>query len=98
MIYYRFRKGVVLTSICGEYLLVATPEARSYCERIRQINETGADIVVQLLNGAGNIDEIINGLQDEYEITNTIEFREKIQVFLDDLIKKGYVIIEEHQD
>lgn len=39
---YQIRPGVVLSEVCGEYLLLATMEASRYCPYVYQINETAA--------------------------------------------------------
>ena len=39
---YRARPGVVLLEVCGEYLLIATGEARGHCPDITQLNTAGA--------------------------------------------------------
>lgn len=40
---YSLRPGIVLAEICGEYLLVATGEARSACPYVTQINPAAAE-------------------------------------------------------
>ena len=49
---YETRPGVVLTNICGEYMLLAAKAAREYCPYMTQLNESSAFLWRLLESGA----------------------------------------------
>ena len=95
MKYYRLRPGIVLTTICGQDILIATPEARPFCKKIQEINPTGGDIVRFMEGDARTFDELMDLLTEEYEIEDPTEIKEDIMGFLQNLIKDGYVLEDE---
>ena len=94
MMVYRRRKGVILAKICGEYLLVASREAREYCPYVNQVNETAALLWELLEKGAG-MDELMKRLRERYEMPEDEAARRQVEDFLNILVKNGYVIAEE---
>lgn len=50
---WKIRSGIVLTSVCNEYMLVTTAEARGFCPYVKQINSTGAYYWTLLEKGMG---------------------------------------------
>ena len=49
---YVTRPGVVLTSICDEYMLLAAKAAREHCPYMTQLNESSAFLWRRLEQGA----------------------------------------------
>lgn len=91
---YSLRGGVVLTTICGQDILVATPQARPFCKKLQEINPTGGDIIRFLEGEARTFDELMAFLAGEYEIEDPGEIREDIRGFLKILTEQGYVLEE----
>ena len=91
---YKTRPGVVLTSICGEYLLVSGKGARDTCPYVTQINETSADLWKCLEKGA-SFGQMFEAMSEEYEIEDPENAKEGIQAFLNQMMETGYVIKEE---
>ena len=54
---FKRRPGVELLEISGEYLLVATKEARDKCSYVTQINEAAA-VYWKLLDDAYSVDQL----------------------------------------
>ena len=51
---YKIRDGLVLETLCGTSLLIATLEARKYCPYVMQLNEASAYIWKMLFEVSGN--------------------------------------------
>lgn len=93
---FKVRPGIVLATICGEDLLIATKQASVYCQKARHINETGADIIRLLLQSPRSLEEILHGLSEIYDIPEgTVE--KDTRMFIDILMENGYVIVQEEQ-
>lgn len=88
---YQVRKGIVLTKICDEYLLVAAKEARKYCPAVIQINETAAKIW-ELIRANKNTDEIIDYFSEMYEVDNSEEMVSKVTDFIRTMHDRGYLL------
>lgn len=88
---YVLRKGIILTEICDQYLLIATKTAREYCPYILHINESAAFIYKQLENGL-NIDEINQGLLDEFDIDQNVDTKSLIEECLKEYANRGYIV------
>ena len=98
MTMYMTRPGVLLTEICGEYLLVSTKQAREYCPYYSQINENAAFLWKHLQNGA-DLESLERCVLQEYELQNPDEARGLIQEFVDQMLECGYLLQkgEEHE-
>lgn len=90
---YRIRPGVVLSSVCGEFMLVATRKARGLCPYVKQINATGA-YYWELLMQDMDFEQMVAHAADRYHVEPT-RIRPGLRIFLDDLVKKGYLLPEE---
>ena len=90
---YCCRDGIILTKICGEYLLVAATNCREYCPGVTHINETAADIW-KLLKERKTAGEIRQYLTENYETEDTYQLDEMIAAFLENMKDKGYLIPE----
>ena len=94
--YYR-RKGVILTKICDEFLLVASEQAREECPYVKQINQTAAFLWEELTDRI-SFEQMMKSLKDRYEISDMSSAREQTKMFIDVMIKNGYIIAEEIAD
>ena len=90
---YRCRKGVILTEICGTYLLVAAKGAREYCSAVREINETAAFIWKRVLEG-DSFAEVIDALGAEYVFPDYDTAEKKISEFMEEMVANGYFTVE----
>ena len=90
---YRTRNGVVLTSICGEYLLVAAQEARKFCPFCTQISESSAFLWRLLENGA-EADQLLKAVEEEYEIDDRSSTLQAIDQFVAQMLELGYLLRE----
>lgn len=93
---YKIRDGIVMESLCGVSLLIATLEAREYCPYVMELNEASAYIWNMLFEGKTQ-DEMTELAAKDFQIT-TDEARETIQEFLAELIKQNYLIIEKNEE
>ena len=99
MDHYVTRPGVVLTSICDEYMLLAAKGAREHCPYMTQLNESSAFLWRRLEQGADR-DDLERAVQEEYEIDDPADAREAIRGFLDQMLQLGYLLREgeEHEE
>ncbi len=87
------RAGVVLVSVCGENMLVATQKAQNYVPHITKINEDGA-FYWKMMERHMSIPEMVkqaalkNGTEEKKEHLMLMKFWRK-------LIQKGYLVIKE---
>ena len=96
MISYSTRKGVLLTNICGEYLLVADREARRYCSYVRRVNDTAA-FLWKRLEGCASETDLILALIKEYGISEG-DAQSAVKGYLEQLDRNGYLLTEERYD
>lgn len=90
MIMYKANPGVVLGEICGEYLLVASREAREKCPYVTQINETSAFLWKQLEDEA-TFEDLLMTVKSNFEIDDEPSVSEWIHEFIDEMISLGYL-------
>lgn len=88
---YKTRPGVVLTSICGEHILVAAKAAREYCPYVTNINETSAFLWKILQNGA-DINELMKAVLDEYEVNDISSAEAAVRGFVRQMLELNYLI------
>lgn len=96
---YVTRPGVVLTSICDEYMLLAAKGAREHCPYMTQLNESSAFLWRRLEQGS-DLDALEQAVSEEYELADPTEAREAIRGFLDQMLQLGYLLREgeEHEE
>lgn len=87
---YQTRKGVVLTSVCGEYLLVSAAAAREHCPYVSQINETSAFLWRELEKGR-NTEELKQAILDEYAVEEPLSLDEMLMMILNQFAEMGYL-------
>lgn len=91
---YKARKGVILTSICDQYLLIAAKEARVDCPYVSEINETFADCW-KLLEKGTDQEQIVQELMKEYETDNAAQLKKDVDQMIQLLLEQGYIIGKE---
>ena len=94
---YRTRKGVILTEVCDQYLLVSAEMIREYCPYVTQLNETSAFLWRQLEQGA-SMEQLQAAVAAEYEVDDPGTVREAIQAFLQQMCEMNYLLAEETED
>ena len=92
---YRRRPGVELLTICGEYLLVATKEARESCPYVTQINQLAAEYW-QLMEDACTTPELVGRImkQTSKEMKDVLL---PVLAFTGKMSKAGYLLVEDIQ-
>ena len=88
---FKTRPGVILASVCGEYVLVAALEARKYCPYLTMINESSAFLWRQLVDGADK-KELIEKVASAYDVTDKTNLPRIIDEFLKQLDEAGYLL------
>ena len=94
---YRARKGIVLTSVCGQFVLVAAKKARENCPYLTQINETAASCWRLLENGSTE-EELTAHLMEEYDAEEISLVREDVKGLLAQFLDAGYIVPAEKEE
>ncbi len=92
---YRLRKGVILTEICGEYLLVASPKARPYCKKVKKINKTAGRLLQLMGQSSFTVEDMVLLICEEYQVDNEGGVLRDMELFLESLRENGYVLKED---
>lgn len=90
---YHTRPGVVLTSICGEYVLVAAKAARASVPAYAQLNESSA-FLWRLLESGADTAQLEKSVMETYEIEDPAQARSAIEAFIGQMVKSGYLLKE----
>ena len=88
---FETRPGVVLTQICGEYMLLAAKAAREYCPYMTQLTESSAFLWRKLEKGTAQ-KELERAVLEEYEIEDPAAAGEAIRVFIEEILQRGYLL------
>ncbi|MBQ6116867.1 MAG: PqqD family protein [Oscillospiraceae bacterium] len=91
---YKTRPGVVLTSICGEYVLVAAKSVWELCPYVTELNETSA-FLWEHLRGGADLDGLMTALNEEYELDDPATARQAVEAFLRQMLELNYLLPEE---
>lgn len=87
---YHVCPGIVLATVCGENLLIATREARGKTPNVKILNQTGA-YFWKCFEQQRELSEIIAQASEHYNISvEDVEFA--IKNFVSALEKDGYLI------
>lgn len=89
---FRQQKGVVLTQVCGEYLLVATREAFGKCPYVNRIGSAEVDYWMLMSEGKSPREMVIFFV-DKYNIS----YKEAIRILdyaTEKFVKHGYLVEE----
>lgn len=87
---YRIRDGLVLDTVCGEPLLVATRKARPYCPYVTIMNKDSV-FVWQMLEKRMTLREMLKQTAEEYDIPDA-GAEEVLLPFLKGMLQKGYIV------
>ena len=87
---YRARQDVVLTKVCGEYMLVATRSAQGKCPMVQHINASAALLWMSLEEGA-SIEDLKTVLSENYRIPHR-DYEEDVINLLTALNNAGYLL------
>ena len=90
MTVYKTRRGVVLTEICGEYVLIAAKALLDRCPYLTQINESSAFLWKRMMNGA-TLEELVIAVEDEYEILDVDETKTAIDNIITNMMEMNYL-------
>lgn len=93
MTHYTIQPGVVLASVCGQALLVATRPAWGKCPYINQLNETGAYFWSHLEQGL-DTEQIVQAAAQHYDAAPE-RIRTDLLTFLQALQEHGYLLPED---
>jgi hypothetical protein len=91
---YKTRPGVVLTEICGEYVLVSAKMNLGVCPYVTTVNETSAFLWNRLIEGA-DFDSLMQAVREEYEIDDVSAAEDAVRAFLSQMIELNYIIPED---
>ena len=83
----------MLTTIAGQYLLVAAKEVRTLCPYSSKINETAA-FCWRILETGADFDTLFAKLSEEYEIDDPTAARADLAVLLEQMKNANYLIEE----
>lgn len=93
MMRYKTRKGVILTEICGEQLLVAAHSLKDICPFVTVVNETSAFLWKRLQNGA-SAGDLEHAVMQEFEVEDPSAICGLIETFLRQMLEIHYIIAE----
>ena len=85
------RPGVVLTTVGGQYVLVAARAAREFCPVTTRINETAA-FCWRVLEGGADADALAAALAAEYKVEDAASLRSDAEDLIAQLEQNGYLI------
>lgn len=91
---YKTRPGVVLTEICGEYVLVSAKMNLGVCPYVTTVNETSAFLWNRLIEGA-DFASLMQAVREEYEIDDVTAAEDAVRAFLAQMIELNYIIPED---
>lgn len=90
---YRLRDGVVLTTVCGETLLVATREARGKCPNTLHLDD-GAVFMFSLLENTLSENKMIAEISAHFHVTEKCA-KTNIDAFIKQLTDCGCIVAED---
>lgn len=93
MLRYHTLPGVVLTCVCGEYMLVSAKSVRDKVPYMVQLNESSAFLWKRLSEGADE-PELEKAVMDEFEIEDIVQARSAIKGFLEQMLQNGLLLKE----
>lgn len=89
---YKVRQDIVLTKVCGEYLLIATKSALNYCPAVQHISKSAALLWEKMESGA-TIEELKETLKKNYRIpSGSVDIENDIRNLLEIMKETGYLL------
>lgn len=89
----RIAKEFVLREIAGDYIIIPAGKTVLDINGVITLNEVGVSLWKMLQNEV-TFDELVQGVLDEYDVEPAVA-REDIQEFLDQLVSKGIIGVED---
>lgn len=93
---YKTRPGVVLTTVCGENLLVAARAALEYCPYVTQLNDSSAYLWKKLAAGVDS-DRLLDEIEAEFEVDDPEALRSAIDGFIKQMTELRYLLPDEQK-
>ena len=93
---YKTRTGVILTCVCGEWLLVSASALKDLCPFVTVVNESSAFLWKRLQSGA-DAEDLARAVREEYEIEDPETVRSVIEAFLRQMLELNYLIAEDRK-
>lgn len=87
---YRLYQDITLEQICGRNLLIACGSARQRFDYVRELNDTGAD-VLRIIKEGKDIEDVICEISKQYEVEEQ-DIRPGILRFLNEMESIGYLL------
>ena len=94
---YKARAGAVLTTVCGEYLLVTVRALRGVCPYVTRLSESSAFLWSRLETGATE-EELFSAVAEEYEVEDLASVRRMIREFLKQMQEMHYLETQEEEE
>lgn len=94
MTVYRTRRGIVLTEICGEYVLIAAKALLDRCPYLTQLNESSA-FIWKRLEGGATLEELVLAVEDEYETEGGGRTGAVIEDLIRNMVEMNYLEVTE---
>ncbi len=93
---YRTRPGVVLTDICGAYMLVSAKANLAFCPYVTEINGTSAFLWKRLKKGADEL-ELLEAVKENYDIGDPEAALTAIRGFITGMLEMNYLLEDEEE-
>ena len=93
---YEIQKGIVLTRVCDEFLLVAARPARGICPYVKLINNTGA-FFWQLVEEGVSFSEMVDRAVAHYHAPRE-QIENDLKAFLLELTAQKYIHPEDNHE
>ena len=90
---YYTRKGIVMTSVGGQQVLISAAALHGQVPYVTNINDTTATLWERMAHGATK-DELADCIMEEYEVENEAAVREDIDRLLRQLGQQNYITFE----
>ena len=91
---YTVRKGIVLTAVCDQQLLVASVAAREYCPYVTRITETAAYIWEKLEQNY-SLEQLYSAIREDFDTGEGEDIESMVNEYLLQLENSGYLIRRE---
>ena len=88
---YRTRKGIVLTSVGGQQVLVSAASLHDEIPYVTNVNDTAAFCWEVMAEGATE-DELVDRVTEEFDVHDPELVRSDISGMVRQLYEKGYII------
>ena len=90
---YITRPGVVLTEICGSYMIISAKANLTLCPYLTEVNNTSAFLWNRLRKGADE-EELLSAVCEEFEVPDPEAARAAIRAFLDQMLEMNYLLTD----